>query len=163
MAQITTLHDLFITKLQKVYDVEQQIIEALPRMIDAATNSDLKKGLEMHLEQTRDQVERLEQIGQELGTEITGEPCPSMSALIAEGEETLSQIEDPEVRDAAIIVSAQEVEHHEIAAYGSLVAHATVMGHTTVVPLLEESLAEEEETDEELSMLAEAQANPEAL
>jgi len=112
--KLNNLNDLYVDTLKDLYSAEQQIISALPKMVNAASSPDLKRGLQDHLDQTRRQVDRLSQIFNELGTSPTGKKCRGMEGLIEEGEEILNSHADPDVTDAGLIASAQKVEHYEI-------------------------------------------------
>jgi ferritin-like metal-binding protein YciE len=151
---IKTMHDMFIDELRDIFHAENQLIKALPKMAKAATNPQLKQGFETHLEETRRQVERLEQVFDELDTRKRGQRCEAMEGLIEEGKELIETIQTPEVLDVALIIAAQKVEHYEIAAYGSLHALAQTMGLTKVADLLEQTLNEEKATDQKLNELA---------
>ena len=156
---IKTMDDLLLHGLQDIYYAEQQITKALPKMIEQATNRDLTQGLKNHLEETRKQIERLDQVFKKLGQRPSGTDCPAIDGLIKEANETSGEVDDKSVLDAAIIASAQAVEHYEIARYGTLVSWAGQLGLKDAVPLLEANLAEEKATDQKLTQLAEAQAN----
>ena len=143
-------------------DAEQQIIKALPKMIEAAQSEELRNALSEHLDVTRKQAERLEKICQELGEDVKGEKCKGMEGVLKEGSELVKDVENEEVRDAAIIAAAQRVEHYEMAGYGTARTYATLLGFDEAASALEETLAEEKEADETLSDLAE-ELNAEAL
>jgi ferritin-like metal-binding protein YciE len=145
------LEELLQDELKDLYSAENQIIKALPRMAKAASSPELKRAFERHLEETRRQVERLEQIGEELEMKLTGKKCAGMEGLIAEGKELMGEIEDEDALDAGLIGAAQKVEHYEIAAYGTARTHAEMLG-----------LNEEGMTDKKLSQLAESIINVEA-
>jgi ferritin-like metal-binding protein YciE len=157
-----TLKDVFIDELRDLYNAEQQLIKAIPKMAKAATSEDLRKGFEEHLEQTKGHASRIEQIFQELGEPVKGKKCKGMEGIISEGGEVMSEDYQGAVMDAAIITAAQRVEHYEIAAYGSVHAFAILMGETEAAGLLEQTLEEEKETDEKLSELSE-QINAQAF
>jgi ferritin-like metal-binding protein YciE len=157
-----TLEDLYVDELRDLYNSEQQLIKAIPKMAKAATSDDLRKGFEEHLEQTKGHASRLEQILQGLGEAIKGKKCKGMEGIIAEGGEVMSEDYEGAVMDAAVITAAQRVEHYEIAAYGSVHAFATLMGETEAAVLLEQTLEEEKETDEKLSELSD-QINSQAF
>jgi ferritin-like metal-binding protein YciE len=152
---MNSLHGVFLEKLSDLCDVESQLIKALPKMAEAATNADLKAGFEEHLEQTEEHLSRLEEISSSLGEDLTGEPSEVMTALIAEGEKIINRTGDTAVKDAALIAAAQKVEHYEIAAYGTVASWAKAMDHSDVADLLGKTLDEEKDTDEKLSKLAE--------
>ena len=155
-ANIDNLQQLFVEQLRDLYDGEQQITKALPKLIDKATNPGLKTALQEHLEVTRDQIVRLEKIFAELGEKSSGESCKGMKGVIDEGESLVSKGGDPSVIDACIITSAQRVEHYEIAGYGTVKTYARQLGRTNFAQLLEQILQEEKEADHKLSMLADS-------
>ena len=140
---IKTMDDLLLHGLQDIYYAEQQITKALPKMIDKATNRDLSNGLKNHLEETKKQIERLEQVFAKLGKQPSGTQCPAIDGLIKEADETASEIEDKSVLDAAIVANAQAVEHYEICRYGTLIAWAEALGHDEIVRFLTTNLNEE--------------------
>lgn len=153
--EMTNLEELFIHELEDLYSAEQQILKALPKMADAAVSDELRQALEEHLEQTRNQVSRLEQIFEELGEEPENMVCKGMKGLIEEGKEVIKDSEeDNAVRDAALIMAAQRVEHYEISGYGSARHHAKILGHKQAESLLSETLEEEKEADKMLNDLA---------
>ena len=156
---IKTMNDLLLHGLQDMYYAEQQITKALPNMIDQATNRDLAQGLKSHLEETRKQIERLDQVFNKLGKQPSGTDCPAIDGLIKETDATSGEVEDEAVLDAAIVASAQAVEHYEIARYGTLKEWAHQLGMKDAVPLLDATLQEEKKTDESLTSLAEASVN----
>ena len=151
---LNTLHDLMIAELKDLYSAETQLVRALPKMAKAAGNENLKKAITAHLEQTKGQVARLEEIFGMLDTSPRGKKCKAMEGLCEEGAEMAEEEGEDQVRDAGIIASAQRVEHYEIAAYGSTIAFARQMGHDEIVTLLEQTLEEEKATDVLLSELA---------
>ena len=154
MAFPSSLQELYVEQLRDLYDAEQQIIKALPEMIEATQSEDLKDALNEHLDVTKKQAQRLEQIFQGLGEKPKGERCKGMQGVLAEGSDLVKKIEDEDVRDAAIIASAQRVEHYEMAGYGTARTFATMLGEDEAAGLLEETLNEEKEADEKLSDLA---------
>ena len=157
-----TLRQLYVEELRDIYDAEKQLIKALPKMAEAATSEELRNGFEEHLEQTKGHAERLEQIFNELGEKATGKKCKGMQGLVSEGSEVIHEDFEGEVKDAGLISAAQRVEHYEIAAYGTVRTYATLLGEENAVTLLEKTLAEEKETDQKLTELAEginAEAN----
>jgi ferritin-like metal-binding protein YciE len=160
--KLKSLEDLLHHELQDLYNAEMQLVKALPKMAKAATHSKLKASFAEHLEQTKGHVERLEQIGEELGITMTGKKCKAMEGLIKEGAEIISEEADDRVRDAGLIGAAQRVEHYEIAGYGTVRCLASTLGHEEVAELLQETLEEEKATDEKLSVLAESAINTEA-
>lgn len=148
------LEHLYVNQLRDLYDAELQLVHALPGMVQAATASPLKRAFQYHLDQTRQQVTRLERVFDLLQTAPEGKTCEAMQGLIAEGEEIIRTEGDPDVKDAALIAAAQRVEHYEIAAYGTVSAYAQQLGHHDAVQILEETLGEEKETDQLLTDLA---------
>lgn len=160
---LNSLHDLFIEELRDVYNAENQITRALPSMAKAAGTPELRSAFETHLEQTKEQIERLEQIFEKLHVSPGGKKCKGMEGLLAEGKEMMAEEGDAAVIDAALIGAAQRVEHYEIAAYGCIRNYANLLGLDWAVDLLQQTLDEEEETDELLSELAEGGINMAAL
>ena len=146
-----TFHGLFIEELKDIYNAENQLTKALPKMAKAAVNERLKDGFTQHLEETKGHVERLEQAFKLLGEPVKGKTCKAMKGLIEEGEEAIQESDAGLVRDAQLIGAAQRVEHYEIAAYGTAVAMAKLMGPDDVAALLDESLQEEGATDKKLT------------
>jgi ferritin-like metal-binding protein YciE len=162
MAKSGTLHDAFLDELRDTYDAERQITKALPKMIKAATSDELRTAFESHLEETRGQVERLEQIFELLDEKVRGKHCDGMAGIIEEGKNVMGEEFDETTMDACLIASAQRVEHYEMAAYGTLVAWARDMGHNDAAELLEQTLEEEKAADEKLTAIAEGGINQEA-
>jgi ferritin-like metal-binding protein YciE len=163
MAEETNpLEELLIDELKDIYSAENQIIKALPKMAKAASSPDLKRAFERHLEETRRQVERLDQIGQTLDTKMTGKKCKGMEGLLEEGKEMMEEDLEESALDAGLIGAAQKVEHYEIAAYGTARTHAEVLGYTKAAKLLQQTLDEEEATDKKLTQLADGIINVEA-
>lgn len=162
MAKLTSLDDLLVHELQDMYNAEGQILKALPKMVKAASNPELKNALEEHRLQTEGQVERLDQVFKLLGLPSKGKKCDGMAGLLEEGKKVLEQDAEPAVRDAAIIASAQKVEHYEIASYGCICTYAESLGYDQVHELLGLNLDEEETADQKLTTLAEGIVNPEA-
>ncbi len=153
--QLNTLKDLYIEQLRDLYSAETQLISALPKMAQAASSSDLKQAFQDHLQETQHQKQRLEQIFQELGTSPQGETCQAMKGLITEGEGLINTNGDPKVKDAALIASAQRVEHYEMAGYGTVRTFANELGFDTAKSLLQQTLDEEGNADKKLNALAE--------
>lgn len=151
---IGTMDDLLLHGLKDIYYAENQIVKALPGMIETATNRDLKKGLKDRLEETEKQIERLDQVFKALGQEPKGVRCPAIDGLIDEAEDVAGEVEDKSVLDAAVIGSAQAVEHYEMARYGTLIAWADELGHDNVVRLLTTNFNEEKAADKKLSTIA---------
>jgi ferritin-like metal-binding protein YciE len=160
--KLESLRDLLVEQLQDLYDAENRITKALPKMAKAATSPELRAAFEKHLAETKGQVERLEQVFEHLGEKAKKKTCKAMQGLIEEGEETIKEDAEPEVKDAALIAAAQRVEHYEMAGYGTVRAYAKLLKETKVVKLLEATFAEEKATDEALSDLAESTINVEA-
>ncbi|MCP2013658.1 ferritin-like metal-binding protein YciE [Deinococcus sp. HSC-46F16] len=152
--KMTDLQDLYTEQLQDVYSAENQLLEALGQMAQAASSPDLREGFELHAEQTREQIGRLEQILGRLGTQPGGVTCKAMQGLVAEAREMVEKQADPAVRDAGLIAAAQRAEHYEIAAYGTLRTYAELLGRTEDAPLLQTSEDEEKATDLKLTGLA---------
>ena len=158
-----SLNDLFVHTLSDVYSAEVQLTKALPKMAEAATETQLVEGFKQHLEETKGHIERLDQVIQSLDSvEMENVTCVAMEGLIKEGEEIIQEVEEGPVRDAGLIVAAQKVEHYEISSYGSLMALAKNLGYDNVVSILQNTLDEEKATDEKLTMLAEQQINQHA-
>lgn len=154
--QKNTLKQLYIDELNGIYDAEKQLIKALPKMANAAASQELRSGFQEHLEQTKGHVERLQQIFSALEEKPTGKKCRGMQGLVIEGSEMIEEDFQEDVKDAGLISAAQRVEHYEIAAYGTVRTYASVLGEETAVMLLEQTLEEEELTDEKLTELAKA-------
>ncbi len=148
---IETANDLFIDELKDIYSAEKQALRIYPRMAKAVSTQELKDALQMHLEQTRGQVERLDQVFEILEKRATGKTCDGMKGVLEEAQEAIEEISQGPVRDAALIAAAQRVEHYEIAAYGTVVALAKSMGQKEIVDLLSETLEEEKQTDKKLT------------
>lgn len=151
---IKTMDDLLLHGLKDIYYAEHQIVKALPKMVEKATNRDLKKGLKDHLEETEKQIARLDQVFKVLGQQPRGVRCPAIDGLIDEADEVAGEVEDKSVLDAAVIGSAQAVEHYEMARYGTLIAWADELGRDDVVRLLTTNLNEEKAADKKLSTVA---------
>jgi ferritin-like metal-binding protein YciE len=162
MAKLSSLDDLLVHELQDIYNAENQILKALPKMIKAASHPELQAAFEEHLEQTEGQVERLEQAFKLLGQPVKSKKCEGMTGLIAEGKKVMEEDAAPSVMDAALIAAAQKVEHYEIASYGCVCTYAEMLGYDQVHDLLGQNLEEEETTDEKLTALAESVINLDA-
>jgi ferritin-like metal-binding protein YciE len=160
---IKSMDDLFLHTLQDVYYAENQIVKALPKLIDKATNRELSPGLREHLRETENQVVRLEQVFEKIGQTPKGVDCPAIDGLIKEADEVAGEVDDKKVLDAAIVGSAQAVEHYEISRYGTLIAWAEELGHDNVVSLLKANLKEEKAADKKLNGLAEGGVNRRAI
>jgi ferritin-like metal-binding protein YciE len=156
------LKSLYVDELRDIYNSEQQLIKALPKMAKAANSEELRKGFEEHLEQTRQHATRLEQILSALGEPVKGKKCKGMAGIVAEGGEMMSEDFDGALMDAALISAAQRVEHYEIAAYGAVHAYAELMGESEAASLLQQTLEEEKQTNQKLTELSE-QINSEAF
>lgn len=152
--KIDSLHELYLDELKDLYSAEVQITKALPKMIKAATDPKLQQALESHLEETNEQISRLDQIFEALDESPKGKTCEGMKGLIKEGSEMLEEGEPGEVLDAAIISAAQRVEHYEISAYGTVKTYAELLGENDAVSLLEETLKEEKSADSKLNKIA---------
>jgi ferritin-like metal-binding protein YciE len=157
--ELNTLRDLYIAELKDLYDAEHRIIKALPKMAEAANSPDLRNAFEVHLEQTRGHVTRLEQVFQQLDETPKGNKCKGIVGIIDEGEDMMDEDASPAVADAALIASAQRVEHYEIAAYGTVRNFATRLGFEEQARLLDQTLQEEGMTDKKLTSLAESYIN----
>jgi ferritin-like metal-binding protein YciE len=149
------LAKVFEEELKDIYGAEMQLTEALPKVAEAASHPKLKKAVTHHLAQTKKQIERLDKVFSLLSIEKEEKKCKAMAGLIEEGEEIIKNFEQGAVRDAALIIGSQKIEHYEIAAYGSLCELAEVMGKTRVADLLDKTLEEEEKTDTLLTNIAE--------
>jgi ferritin-like metal-binding protein YciE len=159
---LNTFDDLFTHQLQDLYDAEHQLIDALPKMAEAASDQQLKAAFTNHLAETKVHAQRLESIFRTLGKEPKRVTCPAMKGLVKEGSETINASGDARVKDAALIASAQRVEHYEIAAYGTLRTLAGTVGANKVLDTLELTLDEEGKTDKLLTKIAESHVNREA-
>jgi ferritin-like metal-binding protein YciE len=160
--KLESLKDLLVEQLKDLYSAENQLIKALPKMAKAAASADLRAGFEEHLEQTRHQAERIEQICEQLGVNPKGKKCAAMEGLIEEGKELMEEDAEPAVLDAGLIAAAQKVEHYEMASYGCARTWAEQLGLDSAARLLEETFEEEKATDEKLTELAEQSVNTEA-
>ena len=152
--EIQSFDDLLLHGLQDIYYAEQQITKALPKMIDKATNRDLAAGFKSHLEETYKQIERLDKVFEKLGKQPSATQCPAIDGIIKEADEVAGEVEDKAVLDAALIASAQAVEHYEMCRYGTLIAWAEKLGHDDVVRFLTTNLNEETATNTKLNTLA---------
>jgi ferritin-like metal-binding protein YciE len=160
--KLENLENLLVLQLEDLYSAEDQLIEALPKMADAASSPELKSAFETHLEETRHQKRRIEEVFRMLGKEPKMETCEAMKGLIAEGSEIIDLEGEPDVKDAALIAAAQRVEHYEIAGYGCVRAFARRLGRQNVAQLLQQTLDEEANADKILSHIAETSVNVEA-
>ena len=161
--KLDALKTLYIDELRDLYNAENQLVKALPKMAKASSSQELQDAFEKHLEQTKMHVERLEEVFEEIGEKPKGKTCKAMKGLIAEGSEILKEDGEESVIDAGIIVAAQKVEHYEIASYGSVRTFAQLLGKDRSADLLQRTLDEESEANEVLNKLAEDIVNPEAL
>jgi ferritin-like metal-binding protein YciE len=157
-----TLDDLLVEQIEDLYDAEQRLTDTLPKMAEAASNSQLATAFRTHLEETRQHVNRLENVFQLLGKEPSRETCDAMKGLISEGEDMIDAEGSPEIRDAALIAAAQRVEHYEIAGYGSARTFASRVGRDDVAAILQQTLDEEKAADKKLTQIAESSVNPSA-
>jgi ferritin-like metal-binding protein YciE len=162
MPELSTWKDLFVKELRDIYDAEKQLTKALPKMAKAAESDELRSAFEEHREQTLGQIERIEQVFEMLGERAKSIPCKGMKGLVEEGSEIMQEDGEGAVLDAGLIGAAQKVEHYEIAAYGTLITYANLMGNEDIGDLLGETLNEEKETDERLTSLAKEFVNPQA-
>jgi ferritin-like metal-binding protein YciE len=160
---LESLQELYLEQLKDLHSAERQIIEALPKMIEQASHPELRRGFEMHLAQTKEQLRRLDQIGQRAGQNLTGHKCKGMEGLLEEGDELMKERADSDVLDAALIAAAQRVEHYEMAGYGCARTYARLLGLDDDAKLLQQTLDEEGETDHKLTEIAERAINIEAL
>jgi len=159
---LNTLDDLFLIQLQDLYDAEQRLTKALPKMADAAKSRELKSAFTKHLRETEQHVKRLEKVFDILGSTARRETCEAMKGLIAEGDEAVSAGGADEVRDAALIAAAQRVEHYEMAGYGTVRTLADQLGHREIGRILQETLDEEGACDKTLTEIAESRVNAKA-
>jgi ferritin-like metal-binding protein YciE len=161
--KLDTLKTLYVDELRDLYNAENQLLKALPKMAKGATSEELQEAFEKHLEQTKTHVQRLEEVFEEVGEKPKSKTCKAMKGLIEEGSEILKEDGEESVIDAGIIVAAQKVEHYEIASYGSLRTFAQLLGKDRSAELLQTTLEEESAANELLTKLAEDIVNPEAL
>jgi ferritin-like metal-binding protein YciE len=160
--ELNSFQDLFVYEIEDLYDAENRLTKALPKMADAATSSQLKQAIEQHLTETQGHVSRLETIFREMNMEPKRETCEAMKGLISEGEEVVEAKGDPDVKDAAIIAAAQRVEHYEISGYGTARSFAQRLGMTQAANLLQQTLDEEAAADKKLNEIAESAVNRQA-
>jgi len=157
-----TMNDLFLSFLQDMYYAERQILKVLPKMAKASQSEELKEALTQHREETQHQVERLQQVFEQMGKRARGQTCEALNGIVEEGEEVIDEFEAGPVRDAGILANAQAVEHYEMARYGTMIAWAKVCGMKDAVKLLEETLAEEKQADRLLNQIASKTVNQQA-
>lgn len=160
--KLQSLNDVFVQELRDLYSAETQLVDALPKMVEAATAGELRSGFEAHLGQTKDHVNRLERIFNSLGLDPSGETCEAMKGLISEGKDYINAEGDPAARDAGLIAAAQKVEHYEIAGYGTARTLAQRLNNIMAADLLQQTLQEEGEADKKLTAIAEREVNPQA-
>ncbi len=160
--EFNSLNDLFVNQIEDLYDAENRLTKALPKMAEAANSSQLKQAFQQHLTETQGHVSRLETIFRELNIEPKRETCEAMKGLIAEGEEMIKAKGDPEVRDAALIAAGQRVEHYEISGYGTAKTFAKRLGMTQAANLLQQTENEEAAADKKLTTIAESSVNVQA-
>jgi ferritin-like metal-binding protein YciE len=160
---VKTVAELFVHELSDTYSAEKQMTRSLPKMARAAADEQLAQAFRDHLEETRGQVERIDQIVQLTGLKLKRIKCAAMEGLVEEGNDLIDEVDKGPVLDVALIGAAQKVEHYEIASYTTLVLLATKLGYTEAVPLLQASLAEEKATDEKLGTLGESMAIEDAV
>ena len=157
---IKNLEDLYQHGLKDIYYAENQIVKSLPDMIENATNAELKRGLQQHLRETKEQVRRLEQVFALHGERPSGTKCPAIDGIIKEGGDLMGEVEDKAVLNVGIIAAAQAVEHYEITRYGALIAWAQELGHGEDATILARNLSEEKAADKKLTALADRRVNP---
>ena len=160
---IKSLDDLFVHQLQDIYYAEKQITKGLPKMIAKTSDSQLKQALQAHLSETEQQIKMLEQVFRMHGHDPKGATCPAIDGIVSEADDIMGDVADKEVLDAAILASAQAVEHYEITKYGTLVAWATQLGRNDCASVLQQNLDEEGATDKKLTKLAETTINVAAV
>jgi ferritin-like metal-binding protein YciE len=156
---IKTMNDLFVHQLQDIYYAEKQLVKALPKMAEKASDQQLKQGFLTHLDETKVHVQRLEQVFEMHGAQVKAVDCPAIDGIIEEAEEVTGEVADKAVLDAALINAAQAAEHYEIVRYGSLIAWAKQLGRNDCANVLQKTLDEEKATDKKLNTLAESKIN----
>ncbi len=160
--KVENLRELLIHECNDIYDAEEQIVDALPKIIEEVQSPDLKSALKLHLEVTKGQILRLDQIYERLGVDVEDETCQGMKGILKEGEKAMKDAKDADVRDAVIIAGCQKVEHYEIASYGCARTWANILGMSDVVRLLQQTLEEEGKADKKLTSIAESHVNVDA-
>jgi ferritin-like metal-binding protein YciE len=160
--KLDNLNAMYLKELRELYHAENQIVKALPKMIEAAHSADLRTALENHLEETKLQINRLERVFEMHSEDPEGGKCKGMQGILEEGKEILGHAENLDVRDAGIIAGAQKVEHYEIASYGSVIAWAELLGHERTVQTLQQTLEEEKQADAKLTQISKS-LNAEAV
>ena len=159
---IETMDDLFVHTLRDIYYAENQIVKALPEMIEKATDKQLKQGFQSHLAETKNHVKRLEEVFKMHGVEASGVDCPAIDGIIEEADDVAGEVEDKQVLDAALIAAAQAVEHYEMTRYGTLIAWAKQLGRNDCASVLQKNLEEEKAADKKLTAMAESSVNRKA-
>jgi len=162
MAKLKSLKDFLIEELKDLYSAEKQLIKALPKMVKAATSSELKEAFQNHLQETENQVRRLEEVSKIVGKGLSGKKCVAMEGLVEEGKEIIEEDMEPEVRDVALIAAGQKVEHYEIASYGCARTYARLLGLNDAEELLQETLDEEGNANKLLTEISQS-LNVEAM
>ncbi len=164
MAQekITTFDDLFRNGLEYVYDAEKQLTQALPKMVEASTSPELKQAFQQHLQETMNHVTRLEQVASKVGIQLSGKDNHVLQAMTKEAEGMMQSTDPSPLRDAALIVAGNQVEHYEMGSYGSLVSYAELLGHNEVISMLQQTLDEEKKADQKLTQVGEQNVNRQA-
>ena len=160
--EMETLQDLLIEELKDIYNAEQQLLKAMPKMVKKASSPELQQAFTTHMKETEGQVQRLEQVFEALGEKAKGKKCHAMQGLLEEAKEMMGEDMEDDVMDAALIAAAQKVEHYEIASYGTVRSWANLLGNKQVVKLLQQTLDEETKTDKLLTKVAESSINVEA-
>ena len=159
---IGTMDDLFVHTLRDIYYAENQIVKALPEMIEKATDKQLKQGFQSHLAETKNHVKRLDEVFKMHGVEASGVDCPAIDGIIEEADDVAGEVEDKQVLDAALIAAAQAVEHYEMTRYGTLIAWAKQLGRNDCASVLQKNLEEEKAADKKLTAMAESSVNRKA-
>jgi len=163
MPKTKNLEDLLVDELKDLLDAEKQLTRALPKVARAASAPELKEAIEEHLEQTKGQVQRLEQVFEQLGKPARGKPCAAMKGLVTEAQELMEEDLPEELLDVGLIAGSQKIEHYEMAGYGTVRTLALTLGHKEVAQLLEETLREEEAADKKLTAIAKKYVNVRAM
>ena len=161
--KIETMEDLFLEQIRDLYDAEKQLVKALPKMASASSSDRLRQAFDMHLEQTKGHVARLEQIFSQIDQKSGGESCDGMKGLISEGEDVVDDVDKSPLRDAGLIAAGNRVEHYEMAGYGTARTFAQMLGYNDAARLLEQTLEEEKMADQKLTQIAESMVNERAL
>ena len=160
---IKTMDDLFVHTLRDIYYAENQILKALPKMVEKASDAQLKQGFATHLDETKGHVQRLEQVFRMHGVEVAGVDCPAIDGILEESDDIAGNVDDKEVLDAALAAAAQAVEHYEITRYGTLIAWAKRLGRADCAAVLQQNLDEEKGADRKLTAIAESKLNLRAV